>query len=225
MRVRHDHLPEILVAVFVPKGPGKTDKQPLRPRESIDRWADLPFQAHPVSAHGNADATKVPQVFTQGELAIEREAFEGSVSCILIDQARGAPIELGPILVRPPVSKPAVAVEATALVIKRMADLVADYRADCAVVHRVIRFYVEKRRLQDGRREDDFIARQAVIGVDALWRKGPFLAVDGIIMPQNPSFVFSKCNPFQVTEQVVRSDTDRVSAPPARVTDFARYLA
>jgi hypothetical protein len=38
-----------------------------------------------------------------------------------------------------------------------VADLVADDRADAAVVDRVVGVDVEERRLQDGRREDDLV--------------------------------------------------------------------
>ena len=58
-----------------------------------------------------------------------------------------------------------------------MADLVADHRADSAVVYGVIGLGVEKRRLQDRGWERDVVAGGVVVGVDGLRRGKPLLAV------------------------------------------------
>ena len=65
-----------------------------------------------------------------------------------------------------------------ALVVEAVADLVADHRADAAVVHRVVGVQVEERRLQDRGREDDLVHARVVVGVDRLRRHAPLVAVD-----------------------------------------------
>ena len=61
----------------------------------------------------------------------------------------------------PPVAQLAGAVELAPLIVEAVADLVADHRADPAVVHRVVGFEVEERRLQDGGREDDLVVQRS----------------------------------------------------------------
>jgi hypothetical protein len=59
-----------------------------------------------------------------------------------------------------------------------VADLVADDRANRAVVHRRIRARIEERRLQDALWEHDLVLEAAVIGIHRLWRHPPLLAID-----------------------------------------------
>ena len=56
----------------------------------------------------------------------------------LLDEQLRALLELGFVGRLPPVAQLAVAVEAAALVVEAVADLVADDRADRAVVHRIV---------------------------------------------------------------------------------------
>ena len=77
---------------------------------------------------------------------------------------------------RPPVAHGAGRVDLAALVVEAVADLVADDRADGAVVHRRVRRRIEERRLQDAGGEDDLVLEAAVVGVDGLRRHGPLLA-------------------------------------------------
>src|SRR5690348_18216088 len=58
-----------------------------------------------------------------------------------------------------------------------MAGLVADHRADAAIVDPVIAIGVEERRLQDRGREVDGVGGRAVIGIDRLRGHAPLLAV------------------------------------------------
>ena len=67
-------------------------------------------------------------------------------------------VELGVVVRRPPVGQRARAVELAALVVEAVGHLVADHRADAAVVDRHVGVRVEERRLQDGGREDDLVA-------------------------------------------------------------------
>src|SRR4051812_48217331 len=58
--------------------------------------------------------------------------------------------------------------ELTALVVEAVADLVADHRADRAVIDRRVRLGVEHRALQHRRREDDLVLERVVVGIDRL---------------------------------------------------------
>jgi hypothetical protein len=78
----------------------------------------------------------------------------------------------------PPVGDVAVAVVLRALVVEAVADLVADDRADAAVVGGVVGLGVEERRLQDRGREHDLVHPRVVVGVDRLRGHQPLVVVD-----------------------------------------------
>ena len=82
------------------------------------------------------------------------------------------------VVARPPVADPAGFVELAAVIVEAVAHLVADDRADGAVVHRRIGVRVEERRLQDGGGEGDLVERRAVVGVDRLRVHPPLGAID-----------------------------------------------
>ncbi len=98
---------------------------------------------------------------------------------VLVDQRRCPRTEFGAIAVRPPVDEIAVAVVLGALVVEAVPDLVADHRADAAVVGGVVGVCVEERWLQDRRGEDDLVHARVVVGIDGLRRHEPLVAVDG----------------------------------------------
>src|SRR5208282_1345712 len=79
---------------------------------------------------------------------------------------------------RPPVTKISLGVEFTAFIVKAVRDLVADYRADRAVVHRIFQIAVEKWWLQDPGRKVDGIQLLIVVGVDRGRRHAPLRAID-----------------------------------------------
>ena len=81
--------------------------------------------------------------------------------------------EPGCVLLGPPVANGAGRVDLAALVVEAVADLVADDRADRAIVHRRVRRRIEERRLQDAGREDDLVLEPAVVGVDRLPGSSP----------------------------------------------------
>ena len=79
---------------------------------------------------------------------------------------------------RPPVADRAGGVELAALVVEAVHDLMADDRADRAIIDRRVRLRVEEGRLQDAGREHDLVLEAAVIGVHRRRAHRPFLAVD-----------------------------------------------
>ena len=58
-----------------------------------------------------------------------------------------------------------------------MSHLMADYHADCTVVHSIVRIHIEERRLQDSCREADFIGSRVIISVHCLRSHQPFILV------------------------------------------------
>ncbi len=99
-------------------------------------------------------------------------------TAVLVDQHLGPCVELLAVGVGPPVDHVAVAVEFRALVVKAVADLMPDDRADRAVVDRVVGLHVEERRLQDRRGKDDLVHARVVISVDGLGGHSPLVTVD-----------------------------------------------
>lgn len=67
---------------------------------------------------------------------------------VLVDELLGERLEIGLVLFGPPVVEFAVAVVLRALVVETVADLMADHRADAAVVRGILGIRVEERRLQ-----------------------------------------------------------------------------
>jgi hypothetical protein len=77
----------------------------------------------------------------------------------LLAQHCGALLEVLAVLFGPPASQRAAAVIFRALIVEAVADLVADHRADAAIVHRIVGIGIEEGRLQDRGREEDRIER------------------------------------------------------------------
>ena len=126
----------------------------------------------------------------------------------------GALLELLAVGVGPPVVQVAVAVVLRALVVEAVADLVADDRADAAVVDRVVGVEVEERRLQDRGREDDLVHPRVVVGVDRLGRHEPLVAVDRLA---ELARLRSSSNAAARRTLPTRSSR-RISAPSSRAT-------
>src|SRR5690606_25589605 len=127
---------------------------------------------------GDGDAAEVGDVLAQSEAAVDVQAGQGLVAVELLGQLVGARLELAAVLVGPPVGHVAGGIELAALVVVAVQHLVADHRADAAVVEGVVGVGIEERRLQDGGREDDLVGGGAVVGVHRLRAHAPFAAVD-----------------------------------------------
>ena len=97
---------------------------------------------------------------------------------VLRPQLLGLGQELLVRLLGPPVADPAGLVVLAALIVEAVPHLVADDRADAAVVHRRIRGRIEERRLQDRGGEGDLVHRRAVLGVHGLRVHPPLGAID-----------------------------------------------
>ena len=120
-------------------------------------------------------------------------------------------------LVGPPVDQVAVAVVLGALVVEPVADLVADHRADAAVVGGVVGLGVEERRLQNRCGKDDLVHAGVVVGVDGLRRHEPLVAVDRPAELGQLAVVADRVAAQVVADRSSRSiDECRVVAPLGR---------
>ena len=68
-----------------------------------------------------------------------------------------------------------------ALVVKAVGKFVADDEPNAAEVDRIVHGLIKERRLENARREYNFVERPVVISVDRGRRHAPFLAVHGLI--------------------------------------------
>ena len=144
---------------------------------------------------------------------------------VLGDQRLCARTEFGAVAVGPPVDEVAVAVVLGALVVEAVADLVADHRADAAVVGGVVGFGVEERRLQNRCGKDDFVHAGVVVGVHGLRRHEPLVAVHGAAELRQLAVVADRVAALVVAVQVGAVDHQaRVVPPPHRVADLGGEL-
>ncbi len=135
---------------------------------------------------------------------------------LVVDGAQhlGAFLETGGVLRRPPVAQHPVAVGLAALVVEAVGDLVADDRADAAIVDGRVRVRIEEGRLQDGGREDDLVARRVVVGVHRLGRHAPFQRIDGLADLAALVIPFEGGRAFDVAVQIVGLQLQPVIAAP-----------
>ena len=92
----------------------------------------------------------------------------------LFNQHIGALFKFGAIGLGPPIQHVAIAIEFRTLVIKAMADFMADNCPNTAVIGCDIGIQIKERWLQDGGRKDDLILDRVVISVNSLRGHQPF---------------------------------------------------
>ena len=130
-------------------------------------------------------------------------------------------LERGLVVRRPPVVEVAGAVVLRALVVEAVADLVADDRADAAVVLGRLGVRGEERLLQDAGREADLVGAGVVVGVDGLRQHEPLVAVDRRADLGELAVGLERRRRGDVAEQVVGADLERgVVAELLRVADL-----
>ena len=150
-----------------------------------------------------------------------RPRAPGHERVVLGDEVLGALLEGGAVVVGPPVVQQPVAVEAAALVVEAVADLVADDRADAAVVRRGVALGVEERVLQDRRGEHDLVHQRVVVRVDGLRRHVPLVAVDRLADLVELAVVLPHVRAADVADEVAGVDLERrVVLPLHRVPDL-----
>ena len=163
--------------MFARQSGGVGQEEALRRREPVDRRGAL---AHPrVGALGERHAAEVGDVLAQGQAAVDVDRRARPCRRRTARPARSASaLKRSPSSSLPPVAQRAVGVEAPALVVEAVGDLVRDDHADAAEVDGVVGVGVEQRRLQDAGREDDLVEGRVVVGVDDVGRHLPLGEVD-----------------------------------------------
>ncbi len=149
--------------------------------EAVDHRRRAAAERELVGLVGDGQARVVGDVLAQRQLAVDVKAGHRLAGAVLRDQRVGLGLELLVVGRAEPAGRAeqvAVAVVLAALVVEAVADLVADHRADGAVVHRIVRTGIEERRLQHRGREHDFVHLGVVVGVDGLRRHAPLAAID-----------------------------------------------
>ena len=128
--------------------------------------------------HRNHQATVVGDILAQCKLAVCVEAGENLNLVEEVHDDLCALVELGCILVGPPVCEVTLLVELTALVVEAVGHLVADDNSDGTIVERVVLIHVKERVLEDTCREADLVCCGVVVCVHGLWCHVPLLAVN-----------------------------------------------
>ena len=170
---------------------------------------------------GHRDSTDITNVLAHGQRAVDAGLGDRAIGVVLRAQCLGARLELDAVFRRPPLALDAGEVGLAALVVEAVAHLVADHRADAAVVHCRVGVHVEERRLQDRRREHDFVELRVVVGVDRLRCHEPLTAVRHRAQARVLVVVVVLAHRHGVAEQVGRRDRHRaVVAPLLGVADL-----
>ncbi len=105
----------------------------------------------------NFCAGEITNTLAKNKFAIVVNTGLDEVSIKLPYHAGSAFVEAGKIIGRPPVVEAALCVKLCALIVKAVADFMANHHADAAIVYRVSVLHAERRLLQDSRGKDDFI--------------------------------------------------------------------
>ena len=111
-------------------------------------------------------------------------------------------------------------VELAALVVEAVRDLVADDRADGAVVHGVVGVGVEERRLQDARREDDLVEQRVVVGVHLVGWHRPLAPIDGLVQSADLPRELERAQRIRFSAKDPRLNEPGVVAPLVREADL-----
>ncbi len=145
------------------------------------------------------------------------------VAIELRDELVGALGEQLAVAVGPPAVEVALGVELAARVIVAVHHLVADHRADAAVVERRVGLRVEERRLQDRRREHDLVLGGVVVGVDGLRGHAPLGAIDRLTDLVQAVAVVERLRRFHVGEETGIGGLQATPVTPlVRVADLRR---
>ena len=156
------------------------DKKSLFGRESVNFGGTrLAFHWFFESVIRNHQTAEIGDVFTQSQLALHFESGQNFVIVELIDDAVGFLIKPCAVVRRPPYFQISLCVVLTAFVVETVCDFVTDNAARVAVIERVVRQDVEKRRLQNSGGENDFIKTRIVISVNCRRSHSPARFVNG----------------------------------------------
>ncbi len=143
------------------------------------------------------------------------------VAVELVDDTLRALVEILPVVGRPPIAQVALAVELGTPVVKPVADFVADDGAHASVIHGVVGVGVIEGRLKNAGRENNFVERRTVIGVDSRRRHPPFGAVHWLADFRKVAILLKFLAAAHVAQiRAAINGQLRIIAPFIRVTDL-----
>ena len=216
---------------FRPPHLSPAEQHPLLTGQPVDDRGGPATQGQPIRQQCDRQATEVADVLAHRErpLNVRRIITPGEIAgyevVVLGDQRGGALGELGAVGVGPPVGQVTVAVVFGTLIVEAVPDLMADDRADPAVVGGVIGVGVEERRLQNRRGEHDLVHARVVVRIDGLRAHEPFIAVHRSAQFGQLPVELQLRTAEDVAVQIIRVDHQiRVVPPPHRVADLRGEL-
>ena len=197
------------------------DKKTLLRAQSVPRLERLAFGGKLPAHVGQRGPDQVGDVLTQGQPAVQLDVVDHRVAAVLVDQALGAPFELGRIVCSPPVDQVAVGVEVTPRVVEGVNQFVAHGLAGVAPSRGGVDAHVEQRRLQYARGKVHFVALRVVEGVHRLRRHEPLVRIGGPANHAHLARFLEGGGRDAVAKVIFPVDLDRtVVAPRLRMPDL-----
>jgi hypothetical protein len=129
------------------------DEQALRAGVAVDDRRRAAAKREPIGPLGDGKARIVGDVLPERQRAVDLIVGQRAEGVALRDEAAGLAVETAAVLLGPPVAQVTLAIEAAALVVEGVTDLVPDHRADRTIIGGVVRPGVEERLLQDAGRK------------------------------------------------------------------------
>src|ERR1700675_708944 len=135
---------------------GPSEEEALLRREAVDIFRAVALDGFLVCSISDGQASKVANALTEHELAVLVQAGLHFVAIELVHHAVAALSEVLAVVRRPPLVQVAFAVKFGALIVKAVADFMADDGPNSAVVHSVVGVGIVKGRLKYARGENNF---------------------------------------------------------------------
>ena len=225
MRVREQLLAQCLVAHLCAPDLRKAHEEALVARKAVDQRGLLAVERDTIRAVRLREPAQVTDVLAHRELAVDVHVVDRVDRVVLCTETRGAGIKRLRIVARPPIAEVAFAVGLAALVVEAVPDLVADHRADAAVIHGVVSVHVEERRLEDGRGKHDLVVRRVVVRVHRLRGHAPAGAVHRLAEAADGVLVLERARAHRVADEVIAANDDlRVITWLVGVSDLHREV-
>ena len=125
---------------------------------------------------------------------------------VLSTELRCSRLERLCIVSRPPVAKIAQSVGLAALIVEPVSHLVPDHGSNPAVVHCVVRFNIEERRLKYRSGEDNLVVRRIVVRVHCLRSHAPACTIDWLAKTADCVLVLEDVVSHRIANQVTALD-------------------
>src|SRR5438270_1029253 len=149
--------------VAAPLAPG--DKELLLRGKAIDDRSGVLLPRFFEGQVSDSGARQVANALTHHQLAVVMDAGLDEVAIELAHHAGGAVMEAIQVVRGPPVVEAALGIVLSALIVKAVADLMADDDADPAIIDGIRVIHAERGRLKNAGWKNNFIEQRIVIGV------------------------------------------------------------